>query len=578
MVPEKYQDELLEQLESGVQLPDLVAESAFLVETLPRTQIKRLFDARAEWRERVAAIERLETTLHSAGLPLPPLETRERALVPHKLEALGRAVRICPRDDFADEEAWSNALIALLDVWSGAVAQTRRRGSLKIQLDPTHPDANHFDQLASRKELLSDLPTHRWQAIRRGERAGALSWELDPPLSTIRGHMEGIRDRIGATAGQRDVDSILDEMVISALPGTLQALLDRRAETDAIRSAVTQYQKLLGSVPLAAGRIGAVAISGNGARLGAVVLTEGDLPEMQEEIDGQAEDWLETLTALFSVAGVEQVAVPMTCPAKEILERTVKGLEDEDMEPLKVRVAALSEARTLLTDPPLSLAPVIASAVVLARRALSPADEWERVDPVSIGLADYQQDLNEDRLREALQEALGLFQLDRVSGAWSPPAPRPSARQRAAAKQRLNPMVKSMADLRPGMTLDGVITNITRFGAFVNVGLPDEGMIHISELSTEYVQSPSDVVSLGERVKARVLDVDPRKRRIALSLKPSPGDARPGEQHPSVGGGRNIPLDTRIRRGQGGDRGRRGGGPGIGRNAALQQLESLFKK
>ena len=76
---------------------------------------------------------------------------------------------------------------------------------------------------------------------------------------------------------------------------------------------------------------------------------------------------------------------------------------------------------------------VLASALVLARRALQPADEWERVDPVAIGLADYQQDLNEERLREAMLEVLGLFQLDRASGAFVPATPRPSARASAPA-------------------------------------------------------------------------------------------------------------------------------------------------
>ncbi len=373
---------------------------------------------------------------------------------------------------------------------------------------------------------------------------------------------------------ERGVDAIVDEMVLSVLDGYLRGILDQRAESEAVRNAVAQYQKLLTSAPLAAGRIGALAVSGDGASLGAIVCTEGDIPELQDVISTAEEGWVERLKALFEVAGVEQIAIPVSSPAEEVHKRARAALQ-ELYELLPVRVSALAEARAQLVDPPLSLPVEVASALVIARRALQPADAWEQVDPVTIGLADYQNDLDDERLREALLEALGLFQLDRASGAFKPPPPRPSARA-AASSGRLNPLVKSLADLRPGMVLDGIITNITRFGAFVNIGLSEEGMIHISELSLDYVQTPSDVVSIGDRVQPRVLDVEPSKRRIALSLKPVP--AGPSMERPRESGGRNVPLDTRIRRGDSGGGFRRRGGSRVGRNQALEQLENLFKK
>ena len=106
VVPEKYRDELFGQLEDDVQLPDLVAESSFLVENLPRAQLRRLFEARGEWRARQRAVDRLTAVLGQSGLPMPPPPSRERALVPHKVEALERAVRLCPRQDFPSEDAW----------------------------------------------------------------------------------------------------------------------------------------------------------------------------------------------------------------------------------------------------------------------------------------------------------------------------------------------------------------------------------------------------------------------------------------------------------------------------------------
>ncbi len=574
----KNRPELLRLLEEGIQLPDLVQDHRVLVENLPRTQLHRLFEARIEWRARKRARDRLDESLASAGLHEPPQMARDRALVPHKVDALERAVRICPKEDFADEETWGDALMALLDVWSGAVNQTLRRGNLKVRLTPNHADLKQFEEFARRTESLSDLPPHRWQAIRRGIRAGALTVEFEPPISAIKGHLSGVMSRLGPKVSAREVDGVIDEMALSVLDGYLRGILDQRAEADAVRSAVAQYQKLLTGAPLAAGRIGALSISGDGKTVGAIVCTEGDIPELQEEISTDNEEWEGGLAALFEVAGVEQVAVPVSSPATEI-HRQMREVLEEPYELLPVRISALAEARKLLVSEPLSLPVQVASALVIARRALQPADEWEQVDPVAIGLADYQNDLNEEPLREALLEVLGLFQLDRASGSYKPPAPRASARA-AAASGRLNPLVKGLADLRPGMMLDGIITNITRFGAFVNIGLSEEGMIHISELSTEYVQTPSDVVSIGDRVQPRVLDVEPSKRRIALSLKTAPMGAGVGPtMERSPDGDRNIPLDTRVRRGRDGGTARRRGGPArVGRNQALEQLENLFKK
>ncbi len=79
--------------------------------------------------------------------------------------------------------------------------------------------------------------------------------------------------------------------------------------------------------------------------------------------------------------------------------------------------------------------------------------------------------------------------------------------------------VNELEDLRAGMILEGVITNVTKFGAFVDLGVHQDGLIHISELAHEYVQAPSEVVSVGDVVRVKVLDVDLQRRRIAVSRK-----------------------------------------------------------
>ncbi len=84
---------------------------------------------------------------------------------------------------------------------------------------------------------------------------------------------------------------------------------------------------------------------------------------------------------------------------------------------------------------------------------------------------------------------------------------------------KLRDDVKEIADLKPGMSLEGVVTNVTRFGAFVDIGVHQDGLVHISELSNRFMKDASEVVKVGQIVKVQVLNADPKARRIALSMK-----------------------------------------------------------
>ena len=79
--------------------------------------------------------------------------------------------------------------------------------------------------------------------------------------------------------------------------------------------------------------------------------------------------------------------------------------------------------------------------------------------------------------------------------------------------------IEKISDLQPGMQLEGVVTNVTAFGAFVDVGVHQDGLVHISELSDRFVKDPREVVKAGDVVKVRVKDVDAARKRIALSMK-----------------------------------------------------------
>jgi protein Tex len=107
--------------------------------------------------------------------------------------------------------------------------------------------------------------------------------------------------------------------------------------------------------------------------------------------------------------------------------------------------------------------------------------------------------------------------------------------------------VETLADLLPGMVLEGVVTNVAAFGAFVDVGVHQDGLVHVSAMSKNFVKDPRDVVKPGDIVRVKVLDVDHARKRIALTLRlddetagtggPGPGARQSGRQERGSGGG-----------------------------------------
>ena len=79
--------------------------------------------------------------------------------------------------------------------------------------------------------------------------------------------------------------------------------------------------------------------------------------------------------------------------------------------------------------------------------------------------------------------------------------------------------VLKFEDLREGMILNGTVRNVIDFGAFVDIGVKHDGLVHISELSDSFVKNPSDVVSIGDVVKVKVLKIDMDRQKVSLSMK-----------------------------------------------------------
>jgi uncharacterized protein len=117
--------------------------------------------------------------------------------------------------------------------------------------------------------------------------------------------------------------------------------------------------------------------------------------------------------------------------------------------------------------------------------------------------------------------------------------------------------VHEIKDLREGMRLPGIVTNVTNFGAFVDVGVHQDGLVHISQLSDQYVDDPNKIVKVGQKVWVNVTEVDVKRKRIALSMKGEATVAKPSREKATASAEQYDPNDL---------------------NSALAALKNRFKK
>ncbi|MFL6129905.1 MAG: Tex family protein [Mycobacteriales bacterium] len=143
--------------------------------------------------------------------------------------------------------------------------------------------------------------------------------------------------------------------------------------------------------------------------------------------------------------------------------------------------------------------------------------------------------------------------------------------------------VETVADLRPGMVLEGVVTNVAAFGAFVDIGVHQDGLVHVSAMSEKYVQDPRDVVKSGELVRVRVVSVDVPRNRIGLTLRldePAAAAAGTGGAGRAGDGGGAGPRDGGGRGKPGADRRGRPGRPAGGspRSASTGAMADALRR
>ncbi|HEX7654141.1 MAG TPA: helix-hairpin-helix domain-containing protein, partial [Verrucomicrobiae bacterium] len=147
------------------------------------------------------------------------------------------------------------------------------------------------------------------------------------------------------------------------------------------------------------------------------------------------------------------------------------------------------------------------------------------------------------QLPKYVSETVGLPTLNDILGELAKPGRDPRQKFEVFSFQS---GVEKMEDLKPGMKLPGIVTNVTAFGAFVDIGVHQDGLVHVSQLSDKFVKDPSEVVKVSQKVMVTVTEVDLPRKRIALSMKAAP------QIGPATGGQRSSPGAPRPAGGGGG--------------------------
>lgn len=527
----------------------------------------------------------------------------------------------------------------------------RERGVISskvLKAKENNPDASKYKDYFEWEEPVKSAPSHRILAIRRGEKEEFLIMRIIPPEEEALGILRTLFIK-GNGKNARDIFLAIDDsykrLLTPSLETEIRLELKKRADAEAIEIFKNNLRELLLAPPL--GQKNVLAID-PGFRTGCKVVClnrQGKFLHNETIYIMDSESSLvsaaRTITDLCKKFETEVIAIGHGTAGRET-ETFIKkiGL------PEKIQVVMVNEsgasiysaseaAREEFPDQDLT----VRGSISIGRRLMDPLAELVKIDPKSIGVGQYQHDVDQNLLKGGLDDVViscvnlvgvevntaskqlltyvsglgnvraqaildyrnahGPFQsrndLKKVSGLG------PKAFEQAAGFLRIhsaqNPLdsssvhpeaysvvetmandigcsiqeligsadliskirlekyanaaigmptlidikaelakpgrdprppfsafsykegIETLEDLKPGMKLPGVITNITAFGAFVDIGVHQDGLVHISQLASRYVKNPHDVVHVHQKVMVKVVEVDLQRKRIALSMK-----------------------------------------------------------
>ncbi|MBN2036633.1 MAG: RNA-binding transcriptional accessory protein [Chitinispirillaceae bacterium] len=532
------------------------------------------------------------------------------------------------------------------------------KGIIFSKVRKEHADhKTKFEMYYEYREPVKTLASHRILAMLRGEKEKVLSLSLEVPASEALGYLESKLIRYptsnAVTYMKNAAQDCFERLLLMAIETEIRIFLRERAEQDAFAVFTGNLRTLLLSPPA-----GQKAIMGvdPGFRTGCKVAILDHSGKYQEyhtifphEPQKKTEEAGAVLLALIHRFDIKLIAIGNGTAGREtesFIKEVVAGIPQEQR-PLCVMVseagASVYSASEVakLEFPDLDV--TIRGAISIGRRLQDPLSELVKIEPRSIGVGQYQHDVNQSRLkqrleevvescvnqvgvnvnlaseellkyvaglnrttaksivqyrnehgtfpsREALRKVTGMGEKTfeqaagflRIPGAYNPldnsavhPESYPVVKKMAmsldttvkdlignvdllekidiarfvegeAGELTLQDIVKELEkpgrdpresfnyaafsesvhdinDLTEGMLLEGSVTNVTNFGAFVDIGVHQDGLVHISEISDSFVKDPLKVVKVGQIVKVRVLKVDAELKRISLSMKsPAP--------------------------------------------------------
>jgi uncharacterized protein len=516
------------------------------------------------------------------------------------------------------------------------------------------------------EETVPEIPSHRILAIRRGSRENILSYTIDTDSEKF---VAGILPQvIHDSASQfspfleRAVRDGYERLMLPSIRNEVRAILKERAEAEAIKVFEDNLRTLLLSPP--AGPICVVGLD-PGIRTGckaAVVDASGKFVESQllqlSDPNKDLEGAEKTLTDLVKNHNARAITIGNGTGSREaeLFVRSVVQKNGLDVFVVVVNEAGASvysaSKRAREEFPDLDI--VVRGAISIARRLQDPLAELVKIEPRSIGVGQYQHDVDQKKLKKSLEGAVGSCVnrvgvdlntasedlLKYVSGINGRLAANIIARRQQSGAFRLrgelkeiegfgdrifeqaagflrvrdgdNPLdrtavhpesypivekiavslgasvadlignaervhaidfkafegetdrftltdireellrpgrdprgkfvaprfrddVREVVDLKEGMELEGRVSNVTNFGAFVDLGVHQDGLVHISELSHRFIQDAREAVKVGDVVKVKVIGVDPTMKRISLSMKallPKPQRRKKGKPQP----------------------------------------------
>jgi len=512
------------------------------------------------WCEHASEVSR---ALTEQGIESLPEGIMDECTSPDELRMLSRSLQ----EGMVDEN--QTALV----IWRKCIELAQQKTRLEVEFaQANHSRNSAYESLLGAPKDISEFEDMDWIRIQAGMKESVLNpvWHHDTDAmdAAISSDLKTLQD----VSGSKNAKSFIEKQITGHLGAALVERASLHAEENLAHAAGTAFSGYLRQAPVVANPLGAAFVGSERQRVGlAIIDRKGNL--VAKAPIRPCGDWTERVIRWFAENRVQAVVLPTTAGASHWLEPLTQSLQDAELDLVSVPPAGMVTARAA-DDPILRRASSeVASAIVLARRAMRPLEEWGRMDPLRLGLVPNLRDQNGQRF----SELLALLR-EQSLGTGEPVMAVPLGTDlRARVGSILNPAVTCIEDLKPGMTLAGAISNVTKFGAFVNIGIKNEGLVHISELSDEFVGEPSEVVKSGQQVTVRVLSVDLERNRIALTMR-SEGrmGKKPLPRSRTVENSYSTSAPTPSPSRPAGDASSEGD-PGS-RSKALEDLERLFQK